>query len=119
MKRIIVSLLAAAAVCSSLSVSQSQTGFSVQIANYEWPRNAAVDEVLQIPQLRSVIARYDESDNSILIIRHPGGHDGNEWARALRDVLVSLGIGKSNIELEPGSGVPETIVVIVTQSQDY
>lgn len=104
---------------SVIPVVHSQTGFEVQIANYEWPQNASVDDVLQIPQLRSAIAEYDDSDDAIVIVRYPGGAEGNAWAESLRDALVSLGIRLSNIVLEPGSGVPETIVVIVAESQEY
>ena len=119
MRSIIVFLLAVAAVVSVTPFSHSQAGFQVQIANYEWPQSASVDDILQIPQLRSAIARYDVLDDSILIIRYPGGHEGNAWAESLRNALVSLGIRQSYILLEPGSGVPETIVVIVTESQEY
>lgn len=119
MRSIIVFLLAVVVVVSVTPLSHSQTSFQVQIANYEWPQNASVDDILQIPQLRSAIARYDVLDDSILIIRYPGGHEGNAWAESLRNALVSLGIRQSYILLEPGSGVPETIVVIVTEAQEY
>ncbi len=93
--------------------------FEVQIAHYEWPQNPSVDEVLQIPQLRSALIRYDEMEEAVLIIRHPGGDQGSAWAVALRDSIVSLGIRKSEIVLEPGSGVPETLLLIVAESYDY
>ena len=119
MKNIIISLFVVVAVISVTPLSRSQASFEVQIANYEWPQNASVDDILQIPQLRSAIARYDVLNDSILIIRYPGGDEGTAWAESLRNALVSLGIRQSYILLEPGSGVPETIVVIVTESQDY
>ena len=119
MRSIIFFLLAVGAVVSVTPFSHSQAGFQVQIANYEWPQSPSVDDILQIPQLRSAIARYDVLVDSNLIIRYPGGHEGNAWAESLRNALVSLGIRQSYILLEPGSGVPETIVVIVTESQEY
>ena len=91
----------------------------VQIAHYEWPRNSSVDDVLQIPQFRSALAHYDELENAQLIIRYPGGDEGNSWAFDLRNSLVSLGIPQSAILLEPASGIPETIVLIVTALSDY
>lgn len=91
----------------------------VQIAHYEWPQNSSVDDVLQIPQFRSALAHYDELENAQLIIRYPGGDEGNSWAVALRNSLVSLGIPQSDILLEPASGIPETIVLIVTALSDY
>ena len=100
-------------------VGYAQTGYEVQIAHYEWPQNPSVDAVLNIPQLRSAIARFDGTDAARIIIRYPGGDLGNAWAESLRDSLVSLGIRLSEIVLEPGSGLPETIVLIVADSQDY
>ncbi len=93
--------------------------FAVQIAHYEWPQNSSVDEVLQIPQFRSVLARYDEMQNAMLIIRYPGGDDGYRWGMALRNSLVSLGIQSSEILLEPGSGVAETLLLIVSEAADF
>ena len=105
-----------ALVCS---VGHAQTGYEVQIAHYEWPQNPSVDAVLNIPQLRSAIARFDETNDASIIIRYPGGDLGNAWAESLRDSLVSLGIRLSEIVLEPGSGLPETIVLIVAESRGY
>ncbi len=101
------------------TVGKAQTDFEIQIAHYEWPHNPLVDEVLRIPQLRSAISRFDELDSAMMVIRYPGGDQGNAWAMSLRDVLVSLGIRLSEIVLEPGSGLPETIVLIVTESADF
>ena len=105
-----------ALVCS---VGHAQTGYEVQIAHYEWPQSPSVDAVLNIPQLRSAITRFDETNDARIIIRYPGGDLGNAWAESLRDSLVSLGIRLSEIELEPGSGLPETILLIVAESRGY
>jgi len=99
------------------SAATAQTDFEVQIAHYEWPQTPSVDAVLQIPQLRSAIARFDEVAPSRMIIRYPGGDQGQAWAESLHDALVSLGIRSSEIVSEPGSGLPDTIALIVTESQ--
>lgn len=101
------------------TVGEAQTDFEIQIAHYEWPHNPLVDEVLRIPQLRSAIAHFDERASATMVIRYPGGDQGDEWAKSLRDVLVSLGIRLSEIVLEPGSGLPETLLLIVTESSNY
>ncbi len=108
-----------ALMAAGASMSHAQSGFQVEIAQYEWPQEPSVDRVLQIPQFRSAIARYDEAEEATLIIRYPGGDEGNAWAESLRDSLVSLGIRSARILLEPGSGIPETILLIVAEMQDY
>ena len=112
-QRIFYSLLV---LCTLSGVTVAD--IEVQIAHYEWPQNSSVDDVLQIPQFRSALAHYDELENAQLIIRYPGGDEGNSWAVALRNSLVSLGIPQSDILLEPASGIPETIVLIVTTLSD-
>ena len=99
------------------TASQAQTDFEVQIARYEWPQQNSADGILQIPQLRRAIARFIETEDAQLIVRYPGGDVGNEWAIQLHDNLVSLGIESSRISLEPGSGVEETILVIVSSDE--
>ncbi len=114
LQRIIFSVLALCAL-SGVAIADIE----VQIAHYEWPQDSSVDDVLQIPQLRSALAHYDELENAQLTIRYPGGDEGNSWAVALRNSLVSLGIPQSDILLEPASGIPETIVLIVATLSDY
>ena len=96
---------------------QAQTDFEVQVARYDWPQKNSADAILQIPQLRRAIARFIETENAQLIVRYPGGDAGNEWAIQLHDNFVSLGIESSRISLEPGSGVEETILVIVSSDE--
>ncbi len=116
MRRIVLLLIAISSF--ACIASQAQAIFEVQIAHYEWPQDPSVDKVLQIPQLRSAIARYDEMNSATMIIRYPGGDEGNAWAETLRNSLVSLGIQLSTITLEPGSGLPETILILVAESQE-
>ncbi|MDE0309946.1 MAG: hypothetical protein OXI60_08985 [Acidiferrobacterales bacterium] len=103
---ILLAILAAPAVCA-------QSEYQVLIPRYEWPDDASADVVLQIPQIRSAVAKLLESENAQLIIRYPGGDEGNQWALDLRAMLVGLGIESKHIVLEPGSGIDETMAVIV------
>ncbi len=91
----------------------AQDEFEVLIPRYEWPDDASADVVLQIPQIRRAVSRFLESEHAQLIVRYPGGDAGNEWALDLRAKLISLGIESEYIVLEPGSGIDETMVVIV------
>ncbi len=111
-------VLCSVLVCCALP-SVGLADYEVQIADYEWPSNFSVDEVLKIPQLRASLNHYEELDDAILIIRYPGGDEGYTWATALRDSLVSLGIRSAEMLLEPGSGVPATLVLIVSESPEF
>ena len=101
-------------VLSITSIVHAQDDFEVQIPRYEWPDDASADVVLQIPQIRRAVTRLLNSENAELIVRYPGGDAGNEWALDLRAMLSGLGIESEYIMLEPGSGIYETMVVIVT-----
>ncbi len=95
----------------------AQDEFEVLIPRYEWPDDASADVVLQIPQIRRAVSRLLESEHARLIVRYPGGDAGNEWALDLRAMLISLGIESKYIMLEPGSGIDETMVVIVASNR--
>ncbi len=77
----------------------------------DWTRVKTATSVLQLPALQRVIAQYERNDNSTIVIRYPGGDEGSAWAEELRSWLVSLGISSSDIELQPGSGVPQAIAI--------
>ena len=81
----------------------------IHLSDWRQVRNATA--VLQLPALQRVVGRYEAEAGSKIIIRFPGGDEGSAWATELRDWLVSLGISSSEIRLEPGSGIPQAIVL--------
>jgi hypothetical protein len=65
------------------------------------PRDGrAVTQMLPLPD---VVASWSEDPGQRLIIRYPGGEDGQLWAYELRSWLVSLGVPLANQELVAGS----------------
>ncbi len=95
-------------------IAYAQDEFEVLIPRYEWPGEVSADVVLQIPQIRRAVSRLLKSEHAELIVRYPGGDAGNQWALDLRAMLISLGIESRYIVLEPGSGIDETMVLLVT-----
>ena len=95
-------------------IAYAQDEFEVLIPRYEWPDEVSADVVLQIPQIRRAVSRLLKSEHAELIVRYPGGDAGNQWALDLRAMLISLGIESRYIVLEPGSGIDETMVLLVT-----
>ena len=116
-KRIGILIFTAMSVLGTICNAQSE--FEIRIALYEWPQVATADAVLQIPQLRQAVLRLFDSASSTLIIRYPGGDAGNNWGESLRAILISLGIESERILLQPGTGIEDTLLVIVNDSQTF
>ena len=77
----------------------------------DWVKVKNATTLLQIPALQRVVNEFEKEEQSKIVIRHPGGDGGNEWAIELRDWLVALGISTEEIHLQPGSGVPQAIAI--------
>ena len=77
----------------------------------DWIKVKNATTLLQIPALQRVINEFEKNEQSKIVIRHPGGDGGDEWAIELRDWLVALGISTEEIQLQPGSGVPQAIAI--------
>ena len=77
----------------------------------EWPTARSGTAIVRIPALQRVMRQFEGMKQGVIVIRYPGGDRGNEWALELRDWLVALGVASSQLLLEPGSGVPDTIVI--------
>ncbi|MBT59051.1 MAG: hypothetical protein CL393_05930 [Acidiferrobacteraceae bacterium] len=84
------------------------------LSRAQWPEVRTGMTVLGIEPLKRSILFFDANPGSRLIIRYPGGDVGNAWAFELRDWLISLGLASKHIRLEPGSGVPNAIMILVT-----
>lgn len=77
----------------------------------DWIKVKNATTLLQIPALQRVVNEFEKKEESKIVIQYPGGDEGNEWAIELRDWLVALGISSEEIQLQPGSGVPQAIAI--------
>ena len=93
-----------------------QAGAAEMLTRSEWPRLRQGVNVMQLPVLQRLLAEFEQTDNSRLVIRYPGGDRGDAWAQDLRSWLVALGVSSRRVVLEPGSGIPETMVLYVESS---
>jgi hypothetical protein len=59
--------------------------------------------VSRMQPLPDVVASWSEDPRQRLIIRYPGGEDGQLWAYELRSWLVSLGVPMESQEIVAGS----------------
>lgn len=74
-----------------------------------WARPRSGDSLLVLPALQSLLRDYDANLNATIEIRYPGGEEGVLWAQELQDWLVALGVPSRRIETVVGSGVQDSI----------
>lgn len=87
------------------------------ISREEWPQIKRGIQVTQYAKLAGVVNELDRTGDGNIVVLHPGGDTGYDWANEIRDWLVALGIPSRRIALRPGSGVPGSIGVRV-EAQD-
>ncbi len=80
----------------------------------EWPVVRSGMTLLQLPAMQRVMVEFDRVEDGRIVIHYPGGDRGMQWATDLRDWLVALGVSASRIDLAPGSGIPDTLVIYAT-----
>ena len=68
-----------------------------------WARPRSGVVVATMAPLRQAVDALSARPGSRLLIRYPGGEDGQLWAWELRAWLVSLGVPSARQELQPGS----------------
>ena len=103
--------LIASALLPAWLLAAWPAGAAELLSHAEWPIVRSGSTLLNMPALQRVVTKMDRMEDGRLVIRYPGGDRGNAWAVELRDWLVALGIGSELIVLEPGSGIPDTIVL--------
>lgn len=113
MKKIQLLTLFAIITLLSFGPTSAQDDFEATISRNEWPVGASTEAVIAIPQLRFAVKRLTSAENAVMIVRYPGGDAGNQWAVEVRNRLVSLGIESKHIEIQPGSGIEDTLLIIV------
>jgi hypothetical protein len=74
-----------------------------QLSADTWARPRDGHVVTEMQPLPDVVASWSENPHRRLIIRYPGGEDGQLWAYELRSWLVSLGVPLERQELVAGS----------------
>ncbi len=91
--------------------------YETLLSRYDWPEPVSVEAVLGIPQLRRAVNELDRSADVKLIIRYPGGDSGNDLAIQIRNSLISLGVPAAVIVIEPASGEPDSVRIVVQASR--
>lgn len=107
-------LAAAALACLSAAPAWA----TEYISRQEWPEIQRAIQVTQYARIAGIVNEFDRTEGSHIVILHPGGAAGHDWATEIRDWLVALGIPGRMIALRPGSGVPGAVGLQV-EDQGY
>lgn len=76
-----------------------------------WQQAQASSSWATLAPLLRVAEAFDAVPGTRIVVRYPGGDAGNAWARSVRDRLVAMGIASHHIELQPGSGYADALVL--------
>ena len=79
----------------------------------DWPQQRNTHAVLELDPVRAVLSVFSEERSQNVIVRHPGGDGGNAWALEFREWLVAFGVPSHFINLEPGSGGVDRLLILV------
>ncbi len=104
-----VALLLSAAPATALDIHERM------VTRAQWPQHANGLNIAALPAIRKTLRRFAENDNITIVIHHPGGDPGRQWARELHDWLVSFGVPIRYLELQLGSGGVDQLVVSVIE----
>ena len=76
-----------------------------------WNRPRGGEMVTHLAAVRQAVERWMERPGTRLLIRHPGGEEGQLWAEELRDWLVALGVPGNRLELQAGLAEADRMVL--------
>ena len=77
----------------------------------DWPSYENGSSILSLPQVRAILEKFEEDDGIRVELRYPGGDAGRMWAESLQQWFVTFGIPASYLELMPGSGAANQLVI--------
>lgn len=80
-----------------------------------WARPRSGDTLLALPALQKLLRDFDATAGATIEIRYPGGEEGVLWAEELQDWLVALGVPSPRIETVVGSGVEDSIHLLLNK----
>jgi hypothetical protein len=98
--RLLLLLLVSSPLCA-------ETVWTLDAADWARPRHG--DWLASHPPLVAAIEKLQQSPQSVLQLRYPGGDEGALWVGELQAWLVALGLESERIETLPGSSAGDAI----------
>lgn len=93
-----------------LGFAAPASAWTLDASTWARPRSGAA--IVAMPPLAEVVDAWSKRPGDRIVIRHPGGEDGEVWAAELRAWLVALGVPGGRVELV-GGGEPEQLMLTV------
>lgn len=78
----------------------------------EWARPRSGETVLQMPDVSGAVHALLGDPSLRLVLRYPGGEDGELWAEELKSWLVALGVPSNRLESSPGAPRPDVLELL-------
>jgi hypothetical protein len=79
----------------------AETVWTLSAADWARPRNG--EWLVAHPALQAALEKLQQSPQSVMQLRYPGGDEGVLWVEELQAWLVALGLESERIETLPGS----------------
>lgn len=94
----------------------AETAWTLSAADWARPRHG--EWLASHPSLAAAIGELQNSPNSVMQLRYPGGDEGTLWVGELEAWLIALGLDSDHIEVLPGSGAAGEIQLEVVPATD-
>jgi len=107
-------LAMAVAMLATAAAGRAEAAWRLDAATWLQPRSGAA--VVTMEPVSQAVRAWRRHANGTLLIRYPGGEEGELWAAALHDWLVALGIPSRRMRIVPG-GAPGRLALEVVSTQ--
>lgn len=84
-----------------------------RITRPQWPQYANGPNIAALTQVQKILSGFDEKPGTEIIVRYPGGADGIQWAEQMRNWFIAYGVPMDYLKMEPGSGAPDLLLLIL------
>lgn len=105
-------------VIIAMTLGLSAAAEAATLSANDWPAPRETSVLQRQPAVAALVRVLMDGRDQTLVIRHAGGEDGAQFAAALRDALVSLGVPSTRMRFEPAAAAPgQLILELVTDRQ--
>jgi hypothetical protein len=104
--------------CMMLASALAADSYSVVLRAEQWDLQRNGEALLGNTDLSDMVQRWMSTPGGIIELRYPGGEEGELWVHELMDWLVALGIPSSAMQIFPGSGSNDTILLVLVHGSN-
>lgn len=91
--------------------------FNISLTAEQWDMPRHGEALLQQPELASLVKQWQQTPESVIEIRYPGGEAGELWVGELMDWLIALGVPSNAMQALAGSGEQDRIYLVLLQGK--